>query len=78
MGRRRLPAIEVDHYERDGYVVANIGAGNDGTTRVVPPAGEAYAWDRQEWRRRVSISVSPTGRSVRVWVDGVEVPPRHG
>ena len=65
--------IEISHYEHDGYVVAHIRAGNRGTVRVVPPAGEDYAFDRQEWAHRVEVCVSPTGRSVRVWVDGVEV-----
>jgi hypothetical protein len=52
-----------------------IRAGNRGVHRVVPPAGEAHAYERQEWARRISVYVSPTGRSVRVWVDGREVPP---
>jgi hypothetical protein len=29
-----------------------------------------------EWARHVQISISPTGRSVRVWVDGEETSPR--
>lgn len=29
-----------------------------------------------KWAREVNIYVSPTGRSVRVWVDGHEVPKR--
>lgn len=43
------------------------------TTRIVPPAGDEYAFDVQHYRRKVEIYVSPTGRSVRVWVDGEEV-----
>jgi hypothetical protein len=50
-----------------------IHAGNGGTERVVPPAGEAHAFDRTIWRRRIEVGISPTGRSVRVWVDGEEV-----
>lgn len=56
-----------------GYLSLLIGAGNRGTERIVPPIGEDYAFDRQKWARRVEVSISPTGRSVRVWVDGVEV-----
>ena len=41
--------------------------------RIVPPAGERYAFDRIHYERRVQVSISPTGRSVRVWVDGNEV-----
>lgn len=40
---------------------------------IVPPAGEDYAFDFQHHRRDVEISVSPTGRSVRIWVDGKEI-----
>lgn len=43
------------------------------TTRIVPPAGDEYAFDVQHYRRQVEVYVSPSGRSVRVWVDGEEV-----
>jgi hypothetical protein len=72
--------IEADRFTyepkagRGAYTVLNVRAGNRGTRRVVPPAGEDYAYDRQEWARRVQVNVSPTGRSVRVFVDGREVP----
>jgi hypothetical protein len=68
-----LPYFSADSYERDGYQMLILRAGNLGTERVVPPAGEEHAFDREVWRRRIEVSVSPTGRSVRVWVDGVEV-----
>lgn len=58
-----------------GYTVMTIDAGNRGTERVVPPAGEEHAFDRQLWARHVQVSVSPTGRSVRVFVDGIEIKP---
>jgi len=48
------------------------------TERVVPPAGEDHAFDVQHFRRSIEVYVSPTGRSVRVWVDGVEIPPLAG
>ena len=41
--------------------------------RIVPPAGETYAWDYQHHRRSVEITISPTGRSIRIFVDGKEV-----
>ena len=50
-----------------------VEAGVRTTERVVPPAGDQYAFDRQGWTRRVEVYVSATGRSVRVWVDGEEV-----
>lgn len=68
----------LEHPRRPGrgkYAVLNVRAGNRGTERVVPPAGEDYAFDRQLWARRVQVSVSPSGRSVRVWVDGQEIKP---
>lgn len=66
--------IDVAYAERDGYQALSVRAGRRDVTHVVPPAGERYAFDRQEWSRLVQVSVSPTGRSVRVFVDGVEVP----
>lgn len=50
-----------------------VHAGPRGVERIVPPAGEAYAFDRDLWTREVEIYRSPTGRSIRVWVDGQEV-----
>jgi hypothetical protein len=57
-----------------GYVLVRVDAGPRGSEHVVPPAGEQYAYDRPLWARRVEVSVSPKGRSARVWVDGVEIP----
>lgn len=71
----RLPAFEVGRYGHEGYEVLVVRAGNRGEKRIVPPAGEKHAFMSEQWARRVEISVSPTGRSVRVWVDGVEVKP---
>ena len=59
-----------------GYVWLRINAGPRPPTHHVPPAGDEYAYDRAEWARRIEVSVSPTGRSARVWVDGVEIPIR--
>lgn len=72
--RPRMPMIDAGHYEHGGAVGMTIKAGNRGKRRVVPPAGESYAFDVTQWARRVEIHVSPTGRSVRVWVDGVLIP----
>lgn len=66
----RLP-IEITAYGRK-YI--EVVAGPRGTKRVVPPAGEKDAFDVPLWCRRVTVSVSPTGRSVRVFVDGKEIP----
>ena len=58
-----------------GYVVMRISAGPRPGERVAPPAGEAHAFTSPRWARQVEVTVSPTGRSARVWVDGVEIPP---
>lgn len=57
----------------NGYRALIVQAGIPTTVHVTPPAGEDYAFDYQQWPRRVDISISPTGRSVRIWVDGVEI-----
>jgi hypothetical protein len=44
-----------------GYAVMNVYAGPRAPGR---------------WARHVQVTVSPTGRSARVWVDGVEIPIR--
>ena len=69
----KLPVFEVSHYEHEGYHVLNVRACNRGEKRIVPPAGEDYAFEVTDWAKRVEISVSPAGRSVRVWIDGEEV-----
>ena len=53
--------------------VLNVRAQPTFVERIVPPAGEDHAFDVQHYKREVEVSVSPTGRSVRVWVDGVEI-----
>lgn len=57
----------------DGARSLIVRAGRRKVRHVVPPAGDDYAFDVQEWEREVTVYVSPTGRSVRVWVDGKEV-----
>lgn len=67
--------FSLSHYARvdDGGEVLIVRAGKCTTERVVPPAGENHAFDVERWTRRVEVYVSPTGRSVRVFVDGTEV-----
>jgi hypothetical protein len=65
--------LSIAHY--DGYRILTVNAGDRGTEEIVPPAGPTYAFTRHRWARRVEVSVSPTGRSVRVFVDGVEIKP---
>ena len=69
--------LDVTHYVfgDTGREGTKVRAGYRGTEHVVPPAGEDYAFDREQWAREVEVYVSPTGRSVRVWVDGEEVKP---
>lgn len=59
----------------DGRKILLVNAGDRGTEEVVPPAGPAHAFTRRRWARKVEVAVSPTGRSVRVFVDGKEVEP---
>lgn len=72
--------IEVRHFTaemRPGrvYEIAHLSAGVVRVDRVIPPAGLEYAFARTTYRREVQVSVSPNGRSVRVFVDGREVKP---
>lgn len=72
------PKFDVVHYVNagaPGREIIKVRAGHRGTERIVPPAGEDYAFTRERWAREVEVYVSPTGRSVRVWVDGTEVVP---
>lgn len=57
------------------YVVAEINAGRKRVERIVPPAGEAYAFDRDCWPVNVQVIVSPQGRSVQVWLNGERIRP---
>jgi hypothetical protein len=50
-----------------------VQAGKVREERIVPPAGEEHAWEREMWDCRVEVYVSPNGQRTRVWVDGVEV-----
>ena len=70
----RYPAMEVSHYERDGYFGACVGVGNDGQDPNCVNLNTVDPYAFTKWRRKVEFSVSPTGRSVRIWVDGVEIP----
>ena len=65
--------IDVRHLTYEGRHVVFVDAGIPTVERVVPPAGEDYAFDRRHWPLRVEVCVSPTGRSARVWVNGTEV-----
>jgi hypothetical protein len=58
---------------RGDYRTLHIDIEPTFSERVVPPAGEDYAFNVQHYRSSVEISVSPTGRSVQVFVDGVKV-----
>lgn len=70
MDRSQFQEIRASH---EGYQLVHLSAGFEGMERVVPPAGEDYAFNVPRYKRRVEVTVSPTGRSVRVFVDGKEV-----
>lgn len=69
----RVLTYNIDQREKQPRKTVIVEAGNLGVECVTPPAGPVHAFNRQRWQRRVEVYISPTGRSVRVWVDGKEV-----
>jgi hypothetical protein len=64
-----IRAIRFDH--RGGtYHNVTIDCGLPAYDRIVPPAGEDHAFDYPTYPNTVEVAVSPTGRSVRVWLNG--------
>jgi hypothetical protein len=72
MSEREAPESRVTKFRFRGYQQVTVHAGRHHTEHVVPCAGEEYAFDREWSDHTITISVSPTGRSVRVWIDGEE------
>jgi hypothetical protein len=68
-----FPFYDIDLLCIEGYRNIRVRAGRPHTERIVPPAGEDFAFEVQRWGHEVLVCVSPTGRSVRVWLDGVEM-----
>ncbi len=60
--------------DQQPYTCVDVRAGRRTTEHIIPPAGEKYAFDVPRWPRHVEVVISPTGKSVRVFVDGKEVP----
>lgn len=56
-----------------GRACINVKAGRKKVERIVPPAGEKYAFDRDVYPVNVEVMVSRTGRSVQVHVNGERV-----
>lgn len=76
MKEGNIDATQYTYARRDGddpYDIIHVRAGRNWVERVVPPAGEAHAYDTRRWEHRIEVTVSPTGRSVRVHVNGVEI-----
>lgn len=65
--------VEVTTYDLEGSDIVKVRCGKKRVERIVPPAGERYAFNRDQWDHEVEVYVSPKGKSVRVYVDGVEV-----
>lgn len=64
-------------YSAEVFEEAHVGKRWAGYVRVTVDAGPRGVEGPHEnpaWARRVEVSVSPTGRSARVWVDGREIP----
>lgn len=55
------------------WTIHKIGAGVPTVRKVTPAAGDSYAYEVVEYPRNIEVAVSPSGRSVRVYVDGLEV-----
>jgi len=55
-----------------GAVQIEITGGRKTVERIVPPAGEKYAFDSVQWEHRLTVYVSPQGRSFRLFIDGTE------
>jgi hypothetical protein len=56
------------------YSTLKVDVAPVGEEPLPPIPGEPGPRTRTVYRRRVEITVSPTGRSVRIYVDGVEIP----
>ena len=57
-----------------GTEIFQLKAGPLPSERIVPPAGEKYAFDVDRWEWDIEVYRSPKGRSIRVFVNGDEVP----
>lgn len=65
--------LDVAFATYEGGEQATVRAGFRGAERIVPPAGDDYAFNRDIWMHEVSVYVSPGGRSVRLFIDGNEI-----
>ena len=66
------PDIQASRFKHRGgvYHAIDVRSGFQGFDRIVPPAGEMYAFYRPRYLHHVQVTVSPTGRSVQVFMDG--------
>lgn len=58
----------------NGTEVFCLKAGPLPSERIVPPAGEEHAFDVERWQWDIEVYRSPKGRSIRVFVNGAEIP----
>lgn len=69
--------VAIDHFtfthKKGEYHQVVVSAGTCTTERIVPPAGGDHAFDVTRWSNRVEVCVSPTGRSVQVFVNGRKI-----
>lgn len=56
-----------------GYEVLHVDLVPIATERIVPPAGEDYAYFRTKYKHHLEITISPTGRSVQIHLDGERI-----
>lgn len=55
------------------HQILKVSAGKPVTETIVPPAGERWAFTRTTRPTNIEVCVSPTGRSVQVFINGQKV-----
>ena len=68
--------VSVARFSPDGerdYIEVIVKTGKMKVEHIIPPAGERFAFDREDWPHQIIVSVSPTGRSVHVWKDNEKI-----
>lgn len=69
----RVGQWRLDRRESGPRAFVDLNVGHRGYETIVPPAGEQFSFERDLWAHEIQVSISPTGRSVRVHVNGKEV-----
>lgn len=74
-----LDHVKIDRFQFDWskgmHGNVRVRAGIPKAELIKPPAGPEHNWTHYRYPVDVEISVSPTGRSVQVWINGKRVHP---